>query len=167
MKEAPKQQFYEPQKSSNLDLSYLPGVPVEQEHHFFLRANIVIVLSLFALVIVLLIGGVFAIHSKQDRASKKSAASAKPTPSIPVLYCGISHTCPSGYTCGHCTGAIVPGQPAPDPNKVCSCYPTDSEPFTSPSPSNEGVFCTQEAKLCPDGSYVGRQGPNCDFAPCP
>ncbi|MEK7573481.1 MAG: PsbP-related protein [Patescibacteria group bacterium] len=27
--------------------------------------------------------------------------------------------------------------------------------------------CTQEAKLCPDGSSVGRQGPNCEFAPCP
>ncbi len=27
--------------------------------------------------------------------------------------------------------------------------------------------CTQEAKLCPDGSYVGRTGPNCEFAPCP
>ncbi|MFA7286588.1 MAG: hypothetical protein WC052_02945 [Patescibacteria group bacterium] len=27
--------------------------------------------------------------------------------------------------------------------------------------------CTQEAKLCPDGSYVGRTGPNCEFATCP
>jgi len=27
--------------------------------------------------------------------------------------------------------------------------------------------CTQEAKLCPDGSAVGRIGPNCEFAPCP
>ncbi|MEX1061926.1 MAG: thioredoxin family protein [Patescibacteria group bacterium] len=27
--------------------------------------------------------------------------------------------------------------------------------------------CTQEAKLCPDGSYVGRVGPNCEFAACP
>jgi hypothetical protein len=24
-----------------------------------------------------------------------------------------------------------------------------------------------EAKLCPDGSYVGRQAPNCEFAKCP
>lgn len=29
------------------------------------------------------------------------------------------------------------------------------------------IACTQEAKLCPDGSYVGRVGPNCEFAPCP
>lgn len=29
------------------------------------------------------------------------------------------------------------------------------------------VVCTMEAKLCPDGSYVGRVPPDCDFAPCP
>jgi len=29
------------------------------------------------------------------------------------------------------------------------------------------VACTQEAKLCPDGSAVGRVGPNCEFTSCP
>lgn len=29
------------------------------------------------------------------------------------------------------------------------------------------IACTQEAKLCPDGSYVGRVLANCGFAPCP
>ena len=29
------------------------------------------------------------------------------------------------------------------------------------------VVCTMEARQCPDGSYVGRVGPQCDFAPCP
>lgn len=29
------------------------------------------------------------------------------------------------------------------------------------------VYCTQDAKLCPDGSYVSRTGPNCEFTPCP
>ena len=29
------------------------------------------------------------------------------------------------------------------------------------------IACTEEAKLCPDGSAVGRTGPNCEFAPCP
>ncbi len=33
--------------------------------------------------------------------------------------------------------------------------------------NNEGVICTMDAKLCPDGSYVGRVSPNCEFAPCP
>lgn len=31
----------------------------------------------------------------------------------------------------------------------------------------EQGMCTQEAKRCPDGSYVGRTGENCEFAACP
>ena len=27
--------------------------------------------------------------------------------------------------------------------------------------------CTLDAKVCPDGSAVGRTGPNCEFAACP
>lgn len=34
-------------------------------------------------------------------------------------------------------------------------------------PTLPAVACTMEAKQCPDGSYVGRQGPACEFAPCP
>jgi len=30
-----------------------------------------------------------------------------------------------------------------------------------------GTACTLEALVCPDGSAVGRIGPNCEFAPCP
>ncbi|MFA6214963.1 MAG: Hint domain-containing protein [Patescibacteria group bacterium] len=37
----------------------------------------------------------------------------------------------------------------------------DSTPPTRP------VACTTEAKLCPDGSYVGRTGPGCQFRACP
>lgn len=33
--------------------------------------------------------------------------------------------------------------------------------------TNEPVACTMDAKLCPDGSAVGREGPNCEFAACP
>ena len=29
------------------------------------------------------------------------------------------------------------------------------------------VACTTEAKICPDGSAVGRSGPHCEFAACP
>lgn len=31
----------------------------------------------------------------------------------------------------------------------------------------KNVSCTMEAKICPDGSSVGRTGPNCEFAACP
>ncbi len=33
--------------------------------------------------------------------------------------------------------------------------------------AKEGVACTLEARQCPDGSYVGRSGPYCEFAECP
>jgi hypothetical protein len=33
-------------------------------------------------------------------------------------------------------------------------------------PNNNGVACTMEAKLCPDGSSVGRIAPDCEFAEC-
>ena len=36
----------------------------------------------------------------------------------------------------------------------------------SNSKNDSVVFCTQDAKLCSDGSYVGRTGPNCEFV-CP
>ncbi|MCX6715929.1 MAG: hypothetical protein NT077_02850 [Candidatus Taylorbacteria bacterium] len=32
---------------------------------------------------------------------------------------------------------------------------------------NPSVACTAEAKICPDGSAVGRTGPLCEFAACP
>lgn len=31
----------------------------------------------------------------------------------------------------------------------------------------EQIFCAQEALGCPDGSYVGRTGPKCEFKACP
>lgn len=39
--------------------------------------------------------------------------------------------------------------------------------FVSSSFKYEKVACTTEAKQCPDGSYVGRITPTCDFAECP
>lgn len=37
---------------------------------------------------------------------------------------------------------------------------------TNPA-SGDQVFCTQDVQECPDGSFVSRQPPNCEFAPCP
>jgi len=42
--------------------------------------------------------------------------------------------------------------------------------FATPKASNQSqnsVACTMEAKVCPDGSFVGRTGPNCEFSACP
>lgn len=38
--------------------------------------------------------------------------------------------------------------------------------YFTQSPKGE-MACSAEAKLCPDGSAVGRTGPNCEFAACP
>jgi len=44
--------------------------------------------------------------------------------------------------------------------KNISQAPTDNPNEAEP------VFCTMDAMQCPDGSYVGRTGPNCEFV-CP
>lgn len=36
-----------------------------------------------------------------------------------------------------------------------------------PTGAPDGTACTMDAKICADGSSVGRTGPNCEFAPCP
>lgn len=36
-----------------------------------------------------------------------------------------------------------------------------------PAASPPQIACTMEAKICPDGSAVGRTGLNCEFAACP
>lgn len=40
-------------------------------------------------------------------------------------------------------------------------------PTPPTSNEEEKVACTMDAKMCPDGSYVGRTGPKCEFAACP
>ncbi len=53
---------------------------------------------------------------------------------------------------------IKHGNPAGE-QPITGCGSTDS--------INNGIACTEEALICPDGSAVGRTGPNCEFAPCP
>ncbi|MDE1874857.1 MAG: hypothetical protein KGI79_02100 [Patescibacteria group bacterium] len=37
---------------------------------------------------------------------------------------------------------------------------------TWPSNTQASTICPMDARLCPDGSYVGRVGPDCQFAEC-
>jgi len=39
--------------------------------------------------------------------------------------------------------------------------------ITSKKPDKTNIICAQDAKQCPNGSFVSRQGPNCEFAICP
>jgi len=45
--------------------------------------------------------------------------------------------------------------------------PTPATPTPTQPKDDDLIACTQEAKQCPDGSYVGRTGPNCEFTACP
>ena len=59
----------------------------------------------------------------------------------------------------------APPPPAGGPPTPVTPPVTPPPPVGGPPP--EQIFCTQEAKLCSDGSYVGRTGPKCEFAACP
>jgi hypothetical protein len=54
----------------------------------------------------------------------------------------------------------------------CVQAPSDNgegEDITPPQDTdqNDEVFCTQDVYQCPDGSYVGRIPPTCEYADCP
>lgn len=61
---------------------------------------------------------------------------------------------------------------SPSPSAMPTIQETSSpsasmKPNRSATPSASSVVCTQDVKLCSNGSYVARTGPNCEFAPCP
>lgn len=48
--------------------------------------------------------------------------------------------------------------------------PIELESIPAPAqlpPEPQPVACTMDAKECPDGSFIGRNGPDCEFAACP
>lgn len=62
--------------------------------------------------------------------------------------------------------AATSGQP--DPDGTGSAGGEGGSPTASTGADGDsGVDCTADAKICPDGSAVGRRGPDCEFAPCP
>lgn len=73
--------------------------------------------------------------------------------------CGPQPGAPGNWVCQDRKWQIPPN---PSPMSKPTLEP--SRPTTKPI---EKIFCTQEAKLCADGSSVGRTGPRCEFAECP
>lgn len=82
-----------------------------------------------------------------------------------------------------CSDGTIVGRSGPDcsfaecPNdRITDLTPSSTEPIeptsdndedgTPSSPGDQMVACTMDAKQCPDGSYVGRSGPHCEFV-CP
>lgn len=48
-----------------------------------------------------------------------------------------------------------------------ACAAPTPTPKPGPEPIPPPVNCQADARICADGSAVGRTGPNCEFAPCP
>lgn len=50
---------------------------------------------------------------------------------------------------------------------IVSYYQYTAPQPASPDQDGTHTVCTMDAKLCPDGSGVGRSGPECTFSACP
>ncbi len=97
-----------------------------------------------------------------------------PTNPKPFIYVGILavlavgglgyHLMPEKYV--HQPSSVLEDLPnAPTtPITTQPAAPQNPNPVVTPTP--EPVACTMDAMMCPDGSYVGRSGPNCQFV-CP
>lgn len=74
-----------------------------------------------------------------------------------------TRTCPDGSVVvrsgPNCAFAVCP--------EANDMHPPEATLPSGPSESYPPVACTMDAKICPDGSAVGRVAPNCEFAPCP
>lgn len=79
--------------------------------------------------------------------------------------------CPDGSAVGrtgpNCEFAECPGATGPGSETPPGETPPGEVGDTPPGGAPPAKACTREAKMCPDGSAVGRTGPNCEFAPCP
>ncbi len=64
-------------------------------------------------------------------------------------------------------GGFVLGQNQSKKDKFQAPSITQTPTPKPTSIDDRKIFCTQEAKRCPDGTWVGRTGPNCEFSKCP
>jgi hypothetical protein len=90
-----------------------------------------------------------------------------------------------GRSCSWLGTVFQPNQTDPPSSDLGGPYDVGDE-FASPDGCNDcsctrrGILCTvlacepatptactDEGKICPDGSVVGRSGPDCEFTPCP
>jgi len=75
--------------------------------------------------------------------------------------------------------SIITNYPTPTPSSESGsgCYYIENSEAACPKKDcgkilicptpTQIIFCPEDIKTCPDGSYVIRQQPNCEFAPCP
>lgn len=51
--------------------------------------------------------------------------------------------------------------------KALNSTPSTPSPSLTPAIPTPSVVCTTDVFTCPDGTTVGRSGPNCEFDVCP
>lgn len=95
-------------------------------------------------------GGTVNVGTQEQELRKKSDGGAT----------GNGQTCSIDDTTQHAIGETFK---TPDGCNDCTCTKDGAMcTLRACAPA-----CTEEAKQCPDGSYVSRTGPSCEFAPCP
>jgi len=124
-----------------------------KQTHFSTKLGAIILVVMLSAVIVL----VFQLASNQDFRSNASTTNSPTTP----LATDQSRMRPT---------------PTPPPGcyyKVCTLFCTRdhpnccaNRPLVCPTPT-QPVICSHIAKACPDGTYVYRTGPKCEFTKCP
>jgi putative hemolysin len=73
--------------------------------------------------------------------------------------------CPVNKECAECPQLTPPGPQFCKTGNIIAGE-TDECGCTG-APKCEQVMCTADAKICPDGTGVGRIPPDCEFAQCP
>lgn len=81
-------------------------------------------------------------------------------PCEPVLVCEDGNTPDPKPGCYYATPSCPPGKMCPQVVQLICPVDASAKPTSSP------VACTKDLFNCPDGSKVGRTGPNCEFM-CP
>ncbi len=85
--------------------------------------------------------------------------------------------CPDGYFCSYGGnirmyypdqgGTCIPNRyDLINPPSVAEASGSSQIAITEKSFGTADIICTQDAKQCPDGSYVGRMPPSCEFTSC-
>ncbi len=109
---------------------------------------------LVALILILVGAGIMFLHREIEALNKETDIMAQPT--IEVTESPKVTETPV---------SIEPTKVAPTKSTVIPTLPMSTQ-APAASPTEAMTLCTQEAMQCPDGSWVGRTGPQCEFK-CP